>query len=589
MRALMTGLNTKHKIDFTLVPFGVILIEFSVFISQLTTNAYSDLEDLVLLRLIHSAGMVLISILVSRSYIRLNRPLLSFRILAITGVLVLAIGDATHAYLGYLLGVDLIGVYRRIGIILLQGCLWFPAFMIVIGKRKEILAQTKAYEERLLVATRARSRNSGEFKELQRVTQDRIRRELHASCSALKEAISKILISNGTITEQNNSIRPLLLGQDLRNISINLEDLKSSKGQQRFQLNGIKPSKILIQQFGILYQSTIKSSPMRPSAYAMVLIALTTPPYIYFYSLQESLVTYPILLVLIFLFSHLITKTQTSGSKIALKMSSALTIVTGLLPYLLHLLVWQIINDRQAYVPTLITALALPLTYYVFMEVLQVFRPQALTLIRNDELRASDSLKESVTNIVSNEFSDNLHHQWAVYIHGKILTRLSATSLKLEAAAVAGDSELYKNTIESLFALLINPAADFNDVSTDLQTEVDNRLAPWVGLLEIDIHIDAQLKDVRTPRVRDLGEVIEELISNSIRHGKAKRIELRIVRSGEKDVEIISIDDASIAPSRPQDNPGLGSRIFNLASDGRWSITRVGSATEFRLMMAIEA
>jgi signal transduction histidine kinase len=321
----------------------------------------------------------------------------------------------------------------------------------------------------------------------------------------------------------------------------------------------------------------------------MVLIALATPPYIYFYSLQESLVTYPILLVLIFLFSHLITKTQNSGSKIALKMSSALIIVTGLLPYLLHLLVWQIINDKQAYVPTLITALALPLTYYVFMEVLQVFRPQALTLIRNDELRASDSLKESVTNIVSYEFSDNLHHQWAVYIHGKILTRLSATSLKLEAAADAGDSELYKNTIESLFALLSNPDADFNDVSTDLQTEVDNRLAPWVGLLEIDIHIDAQLKAVRTPRVRDLGEVIEELISNSIRHGKAKKIELRIVRSGEKDVEIISIDDASIAPSRPQDNPGLGSRIFNLASDGRWSIARVGSATEFRLTMAIEA
>jgi hypothetical protein len=76
--------------------------------------------------------------------------------------------------------------------------------------------------------------------------------------------------------------------------------------------------------------------------------------------------------------------------------------------------------------------------------------------------------------------------------------------------------------------------------------------------------------------VKSIGEVIEELISNSIRHGKAKKIDLRVNRSNGKDVEIVAIDNAVIPPPQTQVEFGLGTRIFNLVSDGRWSITRVG-------------
>jgi two-component sensor histidine kinase len=107
-------------------------------------------------------------------------------------------------------------------------------------------------------------------------------------------------------------------------------------------------------------------------------------------------------------------------------------------------------------------------------------------------------------------------------------------------------------------------------------------------LLDISLSIDPDLKSIQNPRVRDLGEVIEELISNSIRHGKAKRINLRVTRLDQKDIEIAASDDATIAPSKDFQNIGLGTRIFNLASDGRWSIQRVGHATHFKLTMGIE-
>jgi two-component sensor histidine kinase len=106
--------------------------------------------------------------------------------------------------------------------------------------------------------------------------------------------------------------------------------------------------------------------------------------------------------------------------------------------------------------------------------------------------------------------------------------------------------------------------------------------------LDIDLKIDQNLKTIRNSRVRDIGEVTEELISNSIRHGKAKEIALTITRLDERDIQIVAVDNASVAPQEAVQRTGLGTRIFNLASDGRWSLKRVGLTTEFTLTMEIE-
>ena len=343
---------------------------------------------------------------------------------------------------------------------------------------------------------------------------------------------------------------------------------------------------LLVKQFGILYATTVRKAPLGRRAYILVFLALVTPPYINFYSFSESLFSYPMLIGLIFLFSHLITKLQSAGS---LRNSTILIFVAGLLPLITNLAGQAIFHDPETQFPILLTAVAFPVTYYLFMELLQVLRPTALSLIRKDELKASQSLQDEVTKIVTEEFSYNLSHQWAVYIHGKILTRLATNSLKLEAASKAEDSKEFEETVARLISLLKDPDAEFELITADLQKEVTSRLDPWVGLLDIDLYIDPALESVQTPRVRDLAEVIEELISNSIRHGKAKKIELKVLRSGAKDVEIVAIDDSTMPPSSADKKSGLGTHIFNLASDGRWSIKRVRSSTEFRLTMTLES
>jgi signal transduction histidine kinase len=286
--------------------------------------------------------------------------------------------------------------------------------------------------------------------------------------------------------------------------------------------------------------------------------------------------------------AHFISKALASGSKNALRNSSLLIYFTGFLPIISNVIGQAITQDPNTKYPTLVTALILPTSYYVFIKVLQVLNPHALKLIQSDQLEASSALKDAVTKVVSDEFSHTLSHRWAIFIHGKILTRLAATALKLETAANVGDSQIFNGAVESLLSLLENPHAEFEQEPTDLRSEVSSRLDPWIGLLDVDLHIDADLESIRNPRVRDLGDVIEELVSNSMRHGKAQEINLRVRKVGDIDVEIVARDNATIAPPEMQTRYGLGTRIFNLASDGRWKIERVESNTIFTLVMAIE-
>lgn len=582
------GTKVKHKIDFSLVPIGVILIEFSVLTTQLSKDSYRSLGDLLLLRALHTAIMLIFASVISRLFIKFKLTEVNYQVIALTGTVTIALGDFIHRYLGHLLGVHLVSADRRIGIILLQGCFWFPAFMIIGSKRTEIFEQFHQYEQRLIIATRARSRTSAEFAEIQRDIQDRIRGTLSELCGSLKDSITATWKPGAEVSVNNAAIQPLLLGGNLRKLSMELETFGSEHQGSTFMGQNLNSVNLLIKQFRILYSTTAKNSPLRRSTYAIVLIALVTPPYINYFSLRETLVSYPLMSASIIISAHFISKALASGSKNALRNSSLLIFFTGFLPIISNVIGQEITHDPNTKYPILVTALILPTSYYVFIKVLQVLNPHALKLIESDQLEASSGLKDAVTKVVSEEFSHTLSHRWAIFIHGKILTRLAATALKLETAANVGDSQVFNGAVESLLSLLENPHAEFEQEPTDLRSEVSSRLDPWIGLLDVDLHIDADLESIRNPRVRDLGEVIEELVSNSMRHGKAQEINLRVRKVGDKDVEIIARDNATIAPPEMQTRYGLGTRIFNLASDGRWKIERVESNTIFTLVMAIE-
>ena len=580
--------DEKIKIDFSLIPLGIVLLEFSILSTELVLETYSNIYEIFLIRVIHASFLFLCGYLFTRLAIRRGKLEFSFRELAIPGAVIAILGVFGTNVIAHSLHVEPISIYRSIASSLLQGLFWFPFFVLGGSRRSEIFTQFKEYEKRLIISTRALSRTSQEFQISQRQNHERIRNNLKNICSSFRESINAVDTQKLSLADANKAIQIELKGERLRRLSMELETFGSERENTSFLGQNTKFLKLLITQFKILYSDTAQKAPLNSSAYALILIVLITPAHINYFTAGEAAISYPLLSLAIIGFSKLITMAQKSKSSHRVRNASLLIYLTGLLPLLFNLVGQSITHDPNTQFPIYIGAFTLPFGYFVIMRVLQVLQPRAIDLVRNDELRASEALKSAVTEIVSDEFSHTLSHRWAIYIHGKILTRLAATALKLETASNLGDTETFTSSLRSLFDLLDNPDRDFEQKADVLESEVASRLDPWLGLLEVELHIDQDLKLIRNDKVRELGEVIEEIISNSMRHGKAQKIKLRVTRMGENDIQINAVDDATLAPPEIQLRYGLGTRIFNLASDGRWSITRVDSRTEFQLTMAMD-
>jgi signal transduction histidine kinase len=168
-----------------------------------------------------------------------------------------------------------------------------------------------------------------------------------------------------------------------------------------------------------------------------------------------------------------------------------------------------------------------------------------------------------------------INHKWAVHIHGKIQTRLSTTVLALRQVKASHDDETFLQVLRSLQSILQEPTAGLNQIKRDIEGEVNARLKPWGGLLETDLIIDPLVVESRDLPTQLIGEVIEEIISNSVRHGDATEVRIEIRRTGNRKILIRVEDNAVNLPSGLEvRSKGVGTSIFNAASDGRWSLKR---------------
>ena len=135
--------------------------------------------------------------------------------------------------------------------------------------------------------------------------------------------------------------------------------------------------------------------------------------------------------------------------------------------------------------------------------------------------------------------------------------------------------------------LLQNPTAEFNSEKLDLSTELSTRVDPWIGILDVDLRVEEQLKSFRNERVQEIGEVVEEILSNSVRHGGSTEINLEVTKSDEDTILIRAIDNPTKSPDFLSSSPGLGTKIFNVVSDGRWKIEQQGNKTVFTIYISV--
>ena len=176
--------------------------------------------------------------------------------------------------------------------------------------------------------------------------------------------------------------------------------------------------------------------------------------------------------------------------------------------------------------------------------------------------------RELIESIAASRQVAQLARESARILHGTVQTRLVACAVAIERASETRDVEAFQDALREAHDVLTEPARHEAPDATTLDDEVQRKVSLWSGLCAIDVQIDPSLRAASGRMARDAGRVVEEGLSNAIRHGAATAIHVRI--TGTDADLLIEIDDNGIGPQRgPR---GLGSSLLDSVS-GSWQLT----------------
>lgn len=177
--------------------------------------------------------------------------------------------------------------------------------------------------------------------------------------------------------------------------------------------------------------------------------------------------------------------------------------------------------------------------------------------------------KEQLEAMLLKREEDRLSRELAKYLHGTIQSRLMASAMALEKAGRKGDKKALERELAQAYeSLRVPSAAYFAAPEANFKAEINKVVSKWNDLVKIKVKIDKGIGDVDSAKSQEIGNAINEGISNSFRHGHASNVSISI----DKDkfgIRVLVIDDG--------DGPmggkgGLGTEWFNAISGSSWSL-----------------
>jgi len=593
MRSLFPSI--KHKpvfyLDFSLAYIGIIFLGFSIAGTEIFQLYPENKSEVIQIRLIHTFYLLAIVFLTQVGLKRLDKNTAGYAGLAVIGLWLAIPSLFVRVYLmqayGLISSADVTSYFfEQFLIVLVQAFFWIPVVIILGGQRSRIFEAFKAYEKRLVITARKSIRQSAEFIQVKKQVDKDYKEELSMHSNLLLNSITFGDNAQLNLKQRNEIIQRYLKTNTLRDLSRDLNQKSETVTSNSKFDQDMHSLNLISKQFNILYNFVARKEPLPAWVYTLLSFVLIFPNYIHFFTTKQILLSLPVYLV-IYIVGVQINRTLRSGGKYAILQTNSLTLLIGFLPFLEMQVFMAFIPNEAVQFPMAIIAFFYPLGFFVYIRFSQIIQPEAIDVITNDDIYASQALSEAVSKIVKDEFKQSMSHQWATYIHGKILTRLAATSLKLEQAVGNNDLESFEAGLKNLKVILDDPTNEFEQDQMNLKDEIASRLDPWEGLITLKLSVDPTLEGITNDRVKDLGEVIEEVISNSVRHGGSQNISISITSSDHPDIQLLIQDDAiNPLPSVPA-RIGLGTKILNLVSDGRWSISHVDAKTTVKLTMSL--
>jgi len=186
----------------------------------------------------------------------------------------------------------------------------------------------------------------------------------------------------------------------------------------------------------------------------------------------------------------------------------------------------------------------------------------------------SDSFKLKILNQELEK--DGL--KWEQIIHGKLQSKVISNSLKEKS----GSDDQFIAEIKDL----ITQSLDTTSKNTANPTQIIELVSkPWSAVIDIQSEIDQSIaKQILSPSVtQTVTDVLEEAITNAVKHGGAERVWL-VIKADSSNSLRIQVKNNGAPVGKPK-RQSIGTNLFN--QSGIWSISNEDGLVIFKMQIEI--
>ena len=186
----------------------------------------------------------------------------------------------------------------------------------------------------------------------------------------------------------------------------------------------------------------------------------------------------------------------------------------------------------------------------------------------------SDSFKFKILNQELEK--DGL--KWEQIIHGKLQSRMISKSVKEKS----GSDDQFIAEIKDL----ITQSLDTTSKNTANPTQIIELVSkPWSAVIDIQSEIDQSIaKQILSPSVtQTVTDVLEEAITNAVKHGGAERVWL-VIKADSSNSLRIQVKNNGAPVGKPK-RQSIGTKLFN--QSGIWSIGNESGLVVFKIQIDI--
>lgn len=230
--------------------------------------------------------------------------------------------------------------------------------------------------------------------------------------------------------------------------------------------------------------------------------------------------------------------------------------------------------------PLNVAFLATHVVIFVWLSQVAFFSSFVLAAIRShDKIREQlEELEQSLGNRSLNASvakTENLmlNRELANFLHGNLQNRLLSAALRMDKNQDNPDELLRE--LRAVEQLLDDAVLDYSLASDlGLAEQLAEIAARWAGF--VSVQTDLQTSSASAVQIKQVTQLVNEAVSNAVRHGLAGNVWVRVVAGSEGGVSgaapqlLITVTDDGLGPR--DGVAGLGSRLYESMAGTSWFI-----------------